>query len=368
MTWLEDSFYKYAVGILLVLLNILLIYYTAPFFSPLIWFVTAILLPVLFSTFLYYILRPLVKFLERGMPSYLAILVTFLIALLIVGTAVYFLIPAMIEAAGHLTPEKFEPIKKHISDFIERIQTEHTIAFLPPIQNIIIEYAPKINALIYSASVNLIYTIANLAIGLMLTPFVLFYFFKDDSLLAPFVLRYLPNQFQDEVQKIMHEVDATLAEFIQSQMIIASVIGGCVLLGYLVIGLPNAFALAIFAMIFYIIPFLGTFIALIPALIVASTIDVYMMLKVVAVVMIAHLLEANLLTPRVMSQRLNIHPLTIIFLLLAAGTLYGLMGLLLVTPTYAIIKVIVWNLYKISRLRYVTAKIAAREEKENELS
>lgn len=116
-------------------------------------------------------------------------------------------------------------------------------------------------------------------------------------------------------------------------------------------------------MIFYTIPFLGTFIAIIPALIIGLADSPFMAFKVILVMIVAHVIESDIVSPKILGQRLHIHPLTIILLLLAAGSLYGLIGLLLATPIYAIIKVIVWNVYKIFRLRYI---IKTQEEKAEE--
>jgi predicted PurR-regulated permease PerM len=239
---------------------------------------------------------------------------------------------------------------------IGRLKEDVFFSNLPTLENLFLDYLPKINAVLSHLVVSSITTLADIAISLVLTPFVLYYFFRDDALFSRFILRFVPTQFQEEVHKILQDVDTTLSEFITAQMTVAGLIGGVLLIGYLLIGLPHALPLALFAMIFYVIPFLGTFIAIIPALGVALSIDMFMTLKVIAVMFGAHFVESNLLTPRLMSHRLNIHPLTIILLLLAAGSLYGLFGLLLVTPTYAILKVIIWNIYKISHLRYIMAK------------
>jgi predicted PurR-regulated permease PerM len=169
------------------------------------------------------------------------------------------------------------------------------------------------------------------------------------------------------VKTILNDIDGTLSEFIVAQMMIAGIVAFFLFCGYLIIGLPHPLALALFAMIFYVIPFLGTFIAIIPALLIGLSISLPMAGKVILVMIIAHLIEGHLLTPRLMSSRLKIHPLTVILLLLAAGSLYGILGLLLVTPTYAILKVLTWNLYKISRLHYTIAKNKAVERTSNEL-
>jgi predicted PurR-regulated permease PerM len=362
--WFNGPFYKYAVGIVLVLLIILLVFNTAPFFSPILWFVAAILLPILFATILYYILRPVVTLLDHWMPRYLSILLAYLIISIAAAVIAYFVIPFIYMEVEKTSQAKFDSLKTTLNGFIESIKKYTFLSNIPLIEDTINTYAPKIRDVIYSQSVNLISTLANIAVALVLTPFVLFYFLKDDSLFSKFVLRYVPQQFQEEVAKIFSEIDSTLEEFIQSQALIAVIVGCIIFIGYLIIGLPHALALSLFAILFYVIPFLGTFLSLIPALFVAMSIDFTMTWKTILVVIAAHLIEANLLTPKIMSMRLKIHPLTIILLLVAAGSLYGLVGLLVVTPAYAITKVIVWNLYKISKLRYATAKQAAREELE----
>ncbi len=365
--WIQESFFKYSVGILLVLLIIYLFYSTAPIFYPILMFIAAILLPLLFSILLYYMLRPLVRFFDRWLPKFLSIVLVFtLIGATLVLTGLIFgsQIAAEAKDLNALLPEKVEFIKLHTNEYIERLKDYIPFESIPNLKTLFINNLREINTILYNLVVNMITTLAGIAIALAITPFVLFYFLKDDALLSRFILRFVPAQYQSEVQKIMEDVDETLSEFIIAQMTIAFIVGFFLFIGYSVIGLPKALSLAVFAMVFYIIPILGTFIAIIPALIVGVTISLGMTLKVIIVMVVAHVLESDFLTPKLMSHKLKVHPLTVILLLLAAGKLWGLLGLLLVTPTYAILKVIVWNVYKISRLRYAKAKTKASESAE----
>lgn len=344
--WFEGSYFKYSVAIILALLIVLLLYYTAPVFSPILWFVAAVFLPILFSTLLYYILRPLVTLLKRWMPDYVAVLVVyFFLALVITSIALVFA-PEAIKAIGHITPESIASLKSNVIDFLERIRSYFGVD-ISYLEETISAYSGNLSSFFSHAVINAIKSVTSIAISLVLTPFVLFYFLKDDHLFAKSVLRFVPEHFKEETQVTLRDMDSTLAGFIQAQMTLAAVVGFFLLCGYALIGLPHAISLAVFATVFYVIPFLGTFLALIPAAIVALSISMSMLLKVILVMFVAHFLEANILTPRLMSHRLKIHPLTMILLLLAAGSLFGLLGLLLVTPTYALLKVITWNLYKI---------------------
>ncbi|MCE5316149.1 MAG: AI-2E family transporter [Parachlamydia sp.] len=344
--WFEGTYYKYSVGIILALLIVLLLYYTSPFFSPILWFATAIFLPILFSTFLYYILRPVVTLLKRWMPAYLAVLLIYFFLALIIAAVVFIFAPEAIEAISHISPESIASLKENAIALLERVRSYFGLDF-SYIEETISAYSGKLNAFISHAILDAIKSITSIAISLFLTPFVLFYFLKDDHLFSKSVLRFVPKQFKEETQVTLRDMDSALAEFIQAQLTLAAVVGIFLLCGYILIGLPHAISLALFATVFYVIPFLGTFIALIPAAIVALSINMGMLLKVILVMFVAHFLEANILTPRLMSNRLNIHPLTIILLLLAAGSLFGLLGMLLVTPTFAVLKVVSWNLFKI---------------------
>jgi predicted PurR-regulated permease PerM len=358
--WIQESFFKYASAIILSLLIILLFYKVSPIFLPLLWFIAAIFLPILFATLLYYILRPVVNIVERyGVPKYLSILLIY-ITFIILGVLFFYFFGAEIlgemRAISDISPEKIEYLKTFSNELIDKFKSKISIPSGPTVENILGSYLSKFNQFVYQQFVNLITTFMSIAVALALTPFVLFYFLRDDRLLSRFVMRFTPSEFQIEVQKVLQDIDTTLSNFIITQLTVAVIIGGVLFIGYLLIGLPQALSLALFAMIFYIIPALGTFIAIIPALIVGLSISFTMTIKVIIVMFTAHFLETNILTPRLMSNQLKIHPLTIVLLLLAAGSLYGLFGLLLVTPTYAIAKVVIWNLYKISRLRYVQAK------------
>ena len=76
-----------------------------------------------------------------------------------------------------------------------------------------------------------------------------------------------------------------------------------------------------------------------------------MALKVILVLLVVQQLEGNLVTPNIMGNRLNIHPLTIILLLMIAGALYGFVGILIAIPTYAVVKTLVHNFRLFNRLR-----------------
>ncbi|MGL6144926.1 MAG: AI-2E family transporter, partial [Macrococcoides caseolyticum] len=115
--------------------------------------------------------------------------------------------------------------------------------------------------------------------------------------------------------------------------------------GYLVIGLDYAVILAMWGMITNLIPFLGPYMAVIPAIIIALIQDPVMAIYVIIIMFVAQQLEGNVITPNIMGKTLNMHPLTIITVILAAGNLGGFFAILVAVPTYAVLKTIVRNFY-----------------------
>ena len=122
-------------------------------------------------------------------------------------------------------------------------------------------------------------------------------------------------------------------------------VGIMLLIGYLIIGLEYALLLAIFGMLTNIIPFLGPFIAVIPAIVIGFVQEPQMAIYVLIIMLVAQQIEGNLISPNVMGKALDIHPLTVITIILAAGNIAGLWGIILAIPTYAVIKTIVKNVY-----------------------
>ena len=118
------------------------------------------------------------------------------------------------------------------------------------------------------------------------------------------------------------------------------------LIGYLIIGLDYAFLLALIGVVTNVIPFLGPYIAVTPAIIIALFQDPIMAVYVAIIMLIAQQIEGNLITPNVMGNALSVHTLTVITLILAAGNIAGIWGVILAIPFYAVVKTIVINIYE----------------------
>src|SRR5699024_3899709 len=185
--------------------------------------------------------------------------------------------------------------------------------------------------------------------ALVLVPFFLFFMLKDGDKLVPFITQIFSKKKADNIRSLLHKIDDTLASFIQGQLIVSFVLGILLFIGYALIGLNYSLTLALFGMIMNVVPFIGPFIAVIPALIVGAVQDWMMVVWVSLITLIAQQLESNFISPNVMGRKLAIHPLTIITVILASGSIAGFLGILFAVPFYVVIRVIIVHFYQTYR-------------------
>lgn len=352
--WFYHPFFKYGCGVLLVLTILLVFSYVALYLSPVIDFISILFVPIFFSLMLYYLLRPLVSFLEARakIPRWAGIICIYLV----VGVLLFFFIayigPILMKQMTEIantsveTVGKMKESAKSIFDRLFKLNLDHEI------EQRLFDFVQQFTGVLSKNVVDVLGFLTRTAVILAVIPFIVFYLLKDDEEFSDDFLRMVPEDFGREARKILHNMDDTLSNYIQGLVIISSCTGAMLFVGYLLIGLNYALVLSVMALVFMTIPFLGPFLAFCPALFVGLSDSPFMVLKVCIVFLIVQQIESNIISPQVIGQRLKIHPLTIILLLLAAGSLYGLIGLLLATPLYALAKVLIENIYKIYRLRY----------------
>jgi len=195
------------------------------------------------------------------------------------------------------------------------------------------------------AFVNNIGAMLNVVFVAFIIPFLAFYILKDFDAFERAVIAYVPRAHRQSTVRLFKDIDEALGNYIRGQFIVCVLVGLLAYLGYWAIGLPYPLLLAGIVGITNVIPYLGPFIGAAPALIVASTVSVKMMLLVAAVNMACQIIEGNIISPQVVGRTLHMHPLTIIFVLLVGGQLAGLVGMILAVPIFAAVKVVLQHLF-----------------------
>jgi predicted PurR-regulated permease PerM len=174
---------------------------------------------------------------------------------------------------------------------------------------------------------------------------------KDGQKLPSKAVLILPNAYRHEGLKIFDDLNETLSAYIQGQLIVSLAVGiGC-FIGYTIIGLDYALVLGIVVAVANIIPYLGPFIGAAPAVIIALLESPTKALLAALVVLVVQQIDGNFLSPLIIGKRLNTHPLTIILLLIGAGSFGGILGMILAVPTYGVLKAVTLNIVRLIKLR-----------------
>lgn len=340
--------FQVGIGILIILIIAKYAVEVKWIFSPVLIVAKTIFLPLLIGSVLFYITVPIQAFLEkRKIPRWGSIAIIFLMIIGIVWAAVSVVGPPITEQVNNLIENAPAIVQETNNLFLELLKQAGD---LPKWIDDSIEKATDsvtaITAQFGKWMVTFFQSVLQGTLILVLVPFFLIFMLKDHEKFLPFVTKFFSGDTKKWVHKTLSDIDDVLSLYIRGQILISSILATLLFIGYYFIGLNFALLLAVFAFFMNVIPFIGPWIAFVPALIIALFQDPIMAIWVSLITLVAQQTDANLITPNIMGRTLNIHPLTIITVLFAAGNLAGFMGILLAVPGYAVGKVIVTNIYE----------------------
>ncbi|MCC6468073.1 MAG: AI-2E family transporter [Alphaproteobacteria bacterium] len=183
--------------------------------------------------------------------------------------------------------------------------------------------------------------IVNLVSIAVITPIVAFYLLLDWPRLVARLDSWLPRQHADTIREQVRLVDRTLAGFLRGQATVCFVLACFYGLGLSLVGLDFGLAIGVLTGLISFVPYFGMAIGLIigVSLALVQFGSLKGVLMVVAVFAVGQFAEGNFLTPRFVGNRVGLHPVWIIFALLAGGALFGFVGILLAVPAAAVIGV-----------------------------
>ncbi len=185
--------------------------------------------------------------------------------------------------------------------------------------------------------------LADLAYVMFLTPLVAFYFLRDWDLMVAKLDSWIPLRHQSQLRGLAREIDDILAGFIRGQATVCIIFAVYYSVALSLAGLEFGIIIGTAAGILTFIPYLGASLGLVASVIVGFIqFDDHTRVAIVAAVYIlGHTVEANLVTPALVGGRVKLHPVWIIFALMAGGALFGFTGVLLAVPVAAVVGVLV---------------------------
>lgn len=175
-------------------------------------------------------------------------------------------------------------------------------------------------------------SLMTLVLTLMLSAFILI----DTPRILAFFRSMCPPRYREEYDDIMTGIDRGLGGVIRGQLLICMVNGTLTGIGLLILGVKYSITLAMIATVFSLVPIFGTILSTIPSVGIALTQSFGLGLAVLIWIVIIHLIEANLLNPKIIGTAARIHPVMVVFALVAGEYAYGLFGALLAVATYSI--------------------------------
>ncbi len=316
---------------------------TVAFFAGLYLF-RAILLPFVAGMAVAYLLDPVCDRLEKlRLSRTLATTLVTLVFLAVLVLALLLVLPVLI---GQLTslleklPSYIETLREQLSILVTTIESRVSPDIAERIRQAMNVSGGKIASWITDILTGLIsggVALANLLSLIFITPVVSFYLLRDWDRIVAWVDDCLPRGSIGTVRTQMGLIDRTLAGWVRGQVTVCLILGTFYAVGLTVAGLDFGLVIGLLAGLMSFIPFVGAAFGLIGSVGLALVqFDEWTRVAIVAgVFAIGQAVEGNFLTPRLVGDRVGLHPVWVIFALLAGGALFGFVGVLLAVPVAA---------------------------------
>ncbi|WP_422656978.1 AI-2E family transporter [Paenibacillus sp. EC2-1] len=345
-----NKFYKVCIGVILVLIIIYLGSLVDFIFKPVLaLFSLLIIVPVLLSGFFYYLLRPLVNFLERKkLNRSLAIILLYVVIAVILTGFILGVWPSLskqIDALERNAPYLFNALAKQL----EKLEDYPFLSSIFPedksMLTQITEYLNKGFVLLSNYITSLFSVLSNFAIILFTFPIFLYYMLKEGGKFGQKIVSFMPKRFREEGTETMNDIDKALSNFIVGRVLVNLALGVLMYIGFIIIGLPYALLLTVIAVIMNFIPFVGAILSSVPIVIIGLVESPSVAIWSLVIILVAQQIQDNLIAPYIFGKQLDIHPLTTIVLVFAGGDLFGIVGIIVVIPVYMVIKIVVTRVY-----------------------
>jgi predicted PurR-regulated permease PerM len=331
------------------LIGILVLFFF--FFRYLVYPIRILFPPLAVAMILVYLLNPGVSALERrGLPRIWGTLLTYLVALGILGTILTFTIPVVADQIDSFTttgPSIVEQITQGVREFAASIGFE----FEPssPGGEGVVDFFGRL--------VSFTRGLFGAAIVFIVGPIIAFYFLVDLPKIKRGLKAMIPARRRAEIESVVGRVGQAIGGFFRGQLLVALVVGVASALVLWMVGLPFWAVVGLIAGFFNLIPLIGPFIAGVVAVLIAVTTDpeVGGLLNLEAgwplaagsaiALLIVQQFDNHILSPNIVARTVNLHPVTVMLGLLAGGTLLGLWGLLLAVPAIASVKILLLHVW-----------------------
>lgn len=351
----------YTLVVLILVAVAILLYAQLDFIiKPILIIFSTILTPLVIAFILYYLIEPLVSYFEeKNINRTLVISVIYLVFIGLLTWLTLWFVPILQRQSEELL-ETLPTIIDSTTQFANRTLARFSLSdrqqelvdqgllYLENFKENVIAYIGSgisgIGAFVSS--------VTSVLMTIFIVPVILFFLLKDGSTFHQGFMEKVPPRWRKDVSSVLWAIDTQVGHYIKGQIIIAAAEGVLMFIGFTLIGLNYSGILAVAGGFLSFIPYIGPTLTFVPAGVIALTDSLWMFGKLILVWISIQIIGGNLVEPNIMGRRLNVHPITIIFILLVMGEMFGLAGMLLGVPIYAILKVLVTFVYQKFKRRY----------------
>lgn len=303
------------------------------------------LTPFFLGIVIAYVLNPLVDSLERrGAPRVIGIAIVYVLSLLSIVLISVYLFPVSIRQLERMSedlPAQVRTVESLITDLYSKY---HRVPLPDQVREALdgsVEQWQEVLASLVlgaiDAIVGLLYQLPNLA----LAPVLAFYFARDRDEIRKRLMSFVPARDREDVSNLFGEMDAVVGGFVRGQLLVAMITGFLIGVGLWLSGIEFSFLIGFAAGVLDLIPYFGPLFGAIPAIILAILKSPLHVVYVVIVFAVANQIESAVLTPKIVSGYVGLHPLTVIFSLLVGAYSLGLLGMIVAVPVAGVLRVLV---------------------------
>ena len=311
-----------------------------------------VLVPLLLSFALAFMLEPVADwFQRRGRSRNAAVLLTLLSTIIAVLLVFGLLLPSI----NHQFGESFEKLPLALQAASARVQSllGYAQARLSPelyarLQGAITDFqndpsviTSRIGGWLAKGLFGLV-SFGSAALGLLIVPFFVYYLLLDMDNLRRGVEEHIPERHRGTGVRLLNEIGEVVRGYVRGRFLIALIMAVFYAIGLLILGVPLWAAIGLIAGIMGIIPYIGvvTGFLLAVAFALLDGAGTLRITGILSIFVLAQLLEDYVLTPRIIGQKLEVHPMLVFIALIVAGDLFGLLGLVLAIPVLGVLKVL----------------------------
>jgi predicted PurR-regulated permease PerM len=314
------------------------------------WLLSAILLPFVAGIAIAYFLDPLVNRLAqlrmpRGLAAFVVLTLFLTLLVLVIMLVVPILEAQVLDLAARL-PSLLAAARREAEDLMQMAQQRLSPEDFAKLREAVGGKLADMFAVLGSVFRDVVtrgLALANLLSLVFVTPVVSFFLLRDWDRILVRLDGWLPRAQAATIREQALRIDEILSAYLRGQLSVCVVLGIYYAVGLTLLGLNFGSVIGLLVGVLAFIPYVGFAVGFVLALLLALTqfSDQHHVLYVVALFVAGMTIEGNLLTPKLVGERVHLHPVWVVFALLSFGTLFGLLGVLIAVPMAAVIGVLV---------------------------